>query len=660
MEKINILNVRSIPTLLGESDVIKSVLTLPGVQSVGEGSAGFNVRGGNTDQNLILIDRATIYYPSHFFGNFSAINSEIIGSATLYKGSMPVKYGGRISSVFEINSIEAGHEKISGSAGISPIYARINLDGPLFSKNCTFLTSFRTTYSDWLLNQINVPELYNSTAGFYDVQAKLNLRINAKNSIDLNFYHSKDRFKLHSDTSYLYNNTIGSMMLKHKYNSSLNSTTSLIASLFSYRISSLNSTDMSYDLTHHLSNISLINDFEYFTENRMRYNFGAELNFYTINPGEREAAVNSNITPISYSNERAIEYGVYAGTEYQLSGNLKMEAGIRFSGLLSLDDGTRYVYSPGLPYGEDNITDTLSLDKNTIHKAYFTPEWRISLNYSTGKYSSLKFSYNKTAQYIHMLSNSTAISPTDTWKLSDTYLLPETGHQFSAGYFRSFRRRQIDASAEIFYKRVYNIKEFKAGANLLLNDHVETEIVNGYGKSYGLELSVEKSGGRFYGRIDYTWSRTLVRSVSEFEEELINNGEYYPANFDKPHSLNLLANIKASRRLIVTTGIYYSTGRPITYPVSKYMMGDQVFLQYSEFNRYRLPYYFRTDLSVTVNSNLKKRKSFKSSLTFSLYNLTGRKNAYSIYYKSEGGRYNAYQLSIYGTVIPTITYNIDF
>ena len=289
MEKIDIMTIKTIPTLLGESDVVKSVLILPGVQSVGEGTAGFNVRGGTTDQNLILIDRATLYYPSHFFGNFSAVNSEIIESATLYKGSIPVKYGGRISSVFEINSMDGNHERISGSAGISPIYARFNLDGPFFSDKSTFVTSFRSTYSDWLLNSINVPELNQSTAGFYDIQAKLNLFLNTKNNLLVNFYRSSDRFRLHSDTSYTYHNTIGSVILEHKYNQTLKSTTSLISSFFNYEISDLNSDDRAFSMTHTLSNVSLINDFEYFTGAGLRCNFGAELNYYTINPGRTDS-----------------------------------------------------------------------------------------------------------------------------------------------------------------------------------------------------------------------------------------------------------------------------------------------------------------------------------------------------------------------------------
>jgi hypothetical protein len=430
--------------------------------------------------------------------------------------------------------------------------------------------------------------------------------------------------------------------------------------MFDYEISNVNATDQSFMLTHKLTNLSLINDFLYSRGTGIRFNYGAELNFYSVNPGERRVPEGSNITPVFASNEHALEYGIYGGTEYSLSGNLKIEAGIRLSGLLSFDDGKKYIYGANQPYEEENIIDTMNVSKYSIQKSYMQPEWRLSLSYSSGKNSSIKFSYNKTAQYIHMISNTTAVSPTDTWKLSDVYVHPETGDQVSAGYFRNFGNKRIEASGEVFYKWVSNIKQYKAGADLLLNDHIETEIMNARGKSYGLELSLEKSGGRIYGRVDYTWSRTLIKSVSGFKEELINGGEYFPANWDKPHNLNMLASLKMSRRLIVSTGIYYSTGRPVTYPVSKYMLGDQVFLQYSDYNKYRLSDYFRLDMSVTYSGNLKKNKQVHSSVTFSLYNVTSRKNAYSVYYKSEGGQYRAYQLSIFGSVIPTITYNLNF
>jgi hypothetical protein len=658
-EKIDIQTMKTIPALLGEADVMKSVLILPGVQTVGEGTAGFNVRGGSTDQNLILVDQATIYYPTHFFGNFSAINSEIVDNATLYKGSMPVKYGGRLSSVFEINTMEGNHQKLSGSAGISPLSARVNVDGPLFSKKSAFVTSFRSTYSDWVLNLMKVPELYKSKASFYDVQVKLNLYLNDNNNLLVNFYKSSDKFQLHSDTTYKYNNTLGSLILKHKFNSNLRSSTSLIYSQYDYDIANRYSATESFVLTHKLAELSLNNDFEYVRENG-KYDFGADLKYYSVNPGEMIPVDNSNITPVSTLNEHALEYGLYAGIDHNITDRLKIEGGLRLSGLLSFNTGKEYIYAPDLPYTVDNILDTIATDKNSIGETYMNPEVRVSLNYYTGRYSSVKFSYNKTAQYIHMLSNTTAISPTDTWKLSDKFLPPATANQFSVGYFKSLRRDLVNLSAEVYYKLMNNVKQYKAGADLLLNDHIETEVVNGKAKSYGLELSAEKTGGRVYGRIDYTYSRTLIKSVSPYKEDLINEGEYFPANYDKPHNLNILATLKATRRIVFSTNIAYSTGRPITYPIAKYMLDNQVFLQYSKYNQYRIPDYFRTDLSLIVYGSLKKDQRFHSWVTFSLYNLTARKNAYSVYFQSGGGTYDAYQLSIYGTIIPSITYNLRF
>ena len=659
-EKIDVSSLKSIPALFGEPDVIKSLITLPGVQTVGEGTAGFNVRGGKTDQNLFLIDQAPIYYPSHFFGIFSAINADIISDATLYKGSMPVRYGGRISSVLDIITRDGDPDKFSGSGGISPVSARMSIDGPFFSKNSTFLVSGRTTYSNWLLDFIDVPDLYNSQVAFYDIQAKLNLYVNEKNKLLVNFYRSMDQFQLSSDSIYEYENNIASLSWQHQINQRLSSDISLIYSGFAYSISDESNINMASRLTHSLGNTNLKSHFEYLTNKGLKYEFGSDVIFYSVNPGEREIGEFSNVLPIYSEDERAIELGIYAGNEFFIADRLKIEAGLRLSGLLSLNNGTRYIYASDLPMNVDNIIDTAITKKNSIEKIYWHPEYRFSANYPVNRYSSIKFSYNKTAQYIHMLTNTTAISPTDTWKLSDIYLQPQVGHQVSAGYFRNFNNNNIETSVEVFYKLMHHMKEYKAGADLLLNDHIETEIIDGDGKSYGAEFSIKKPGGRLNGRIDYTYSRTLIKSVTDFTEELINDGEYFPANYDKPHSLNVIANVKASRRFIFTATLNYSTGRPITYPVAKYKLGEQVILHYSKYNQYRIPDYFRMDLSLTLDGNLKKKKLFHSTFTFSLYNITARKNAYSVYFRSEGGNFEAYKLSIFGTVIPTLSYNFRF
>jgi hypothetical protein len=506
---------------------------------------------------------------------------------------------------------------------------------------------------------IKVPELYNSKASFNDVQAKLNLYLNDKNNLLVNFYRSSDKFQLHSDTTYKYNNILSSLILRHKFNSSLSSSSALVYSQYDYDIANRYSADNAFVLTHKLAELSLNNDFIY-VRNSGKYNFGVDLKYYSINPGEMIPLENSNITPVSTLDEHALEYGLYIGSEHNITGRLKIEGGLRLSGLLSYNTGKEYIYAPNLPYSVDNIVDTISNNKSSIGKTYMNPEWRVSLNYYTGRYSSIKFSYNKTAQYIHMLSNTTAISPTDTWKLSDKYLPPATANQFSVGYFKSLNGDQVNVSAEVYYKLMNDVKQYKAGADLLLNDHIETEVVNGKAKSYGLELSAEKTGGRVYGRIDYTYSRTLIKSVSPYEEDMINGGEYFPANYDKPHNLNILATLKATRRIVFTTNIAYSTGRPITYPIAKYQLGGEVFLQYSKYNQYRIPDYFRIDLSLIVYGSLRTDQRLHSWMTFSVYNLTARKNAYSVYFQSGGGTYDAYQLSIFGTIIPSVTYNLSF
>jgi hypothetical protein len=389
-------------------------------------------------------------------------------------------------------------------------------------------------------------------------------------------------------------------------------------------------------------------------------NLGGELQFYYVNPGERNIPQGSELTPFKTQNERGLEYGIFGGVEFSPVKKLKIESGVRLAGYLSLADGKKNIYTEGLPLTEDNLIETVETDVNSIEKKYFYPEFRFSSNYSLTRYTAFKFSYNVTTQFLHMLTNSAAISPTDTWKLSDEYLKPQRGHSYSAGIIKSNYQNTIEMSVEGFFKHIENIKEYKAGANLLLNDHIETEILNGTGKSYGGEFSLQKNSGQFYGRLGYTYSRTLIKTKSEFEEELINGGEYFPANYDKPHNLVVLANLEPLRGIVLSVLTNYSTGRPITYPVTKYKLGNQVILHYSDYNQYRIPDYFRIDVSLTVDRNLKKDKLFDGSWSFSVYNLTGRKNAYSVYYRSAGDHYEGYKLSIFGTAIPTITYNFKF
>lgn len=660
MEHIDMKSVKNLPRLLGEPDIINSTLILPGVATVGEGASGFNVRGGKTDQNLILIDQTPIYYPSHFFGNFSAISSDVVSDANLYKGSFPVKYGGRISSVYQINTKKGDAKKIKGAGGISPVSAKFMIEGPMKKDKSSFLLSFRSTYSDWVLNQVTVDQLYNSSVNFYDIQSKFNFKLNEKNNLTFNLYGSEDGFKLRSDTTYNYYNILASSSLETRLENNWKMQNSISLSAFGYNIASKGDSLRAFEITHSLQNYSLKNLVEKTINKNVKVNLGGELQLYFVNPGEREIPQSSELTPFSTETERGLEYGLFAGVEFSPFERLKLESGVRLAGYLSLADGQKNIYKEGLPLTEDNLIETVETDVNSIEKHYIYPEFRFASNYSLSRYTALKFSYNITTQFLHMLTNTSAISPTDTWKLSDEYLDPQRGHLLSAGFVKTNYHNTLEMSVEGFYKRMDNIKEYKAGADLLLNDHIETEILNGKGKSYGAEFSLQKNGGRFYGRMGYTYSRTLIRTESDFEEELINDGEFFPANYDKPHNLNILANLEPARGIVFSVMTSYSTGRPITYPVSKYKLGEQVILHYSDYNQFRIPDYFRIDVSLTIDRNLRKDKLIDGSWSFSVYNLTGRKNAYSVYYRSEGDHYEGYKLSIFGSAIPTVTYNFKF
>lgn len=662
MEKLEMKTIQSLPTLLGEPDIIKSVLLLPGVQTVGEGTAGFNVRGGKTDQNLILMDNTPIFYPSHFFGNFSSINPDAVEEATLFKGSIPAKYGGRISSIYEIKTKSGNLKKIKGNGGISPISLKLLMDGPIIKDKASFLLSTRGTYSDWVIDLIKKSSfLYNTKAGFFDIQGNFDYKINKENNIKLNYYVSQDRFKLRNDTLYKYLNALASLSLDHSFHENFSVNTSFNYSSFGYRISSDGNPQTAHILIHDVSLYNLRTDFTYRSHSLNPIDFGADITFYEVNPGKRlPVGGKSVIVPKIIDTERAYEYALYASDKFNLTPELTIEAGIRLSGQLVMGPGKIYLYTPDAPFKTSLIKDTVLYRKNEIIRTYLNPEYRLSVNYRINRESSVKLSCAKTNQYIHILSNTTAISPTDTWKLSDYYLTPQTGTQISIGYFRNFLNSKIETSFETYYKWIKNIKEYKPGADLLLNNHVETEIINGVGKAYGVELSVKKKTGRLNGWLSYTFSRTLLKSDTPFAEEAVNDGEYFPASYDKPHNLALWANLKISRRFRLACNTVYSTGRPITYPVGKYLLNNQTILHYSRYNQYRIPDYFRLDLSLTIEGNLKRKKLVHGTFTFSIYNITGRKNTYSIYFRGQENRVEGYKLSIFGVAIPTVTYNFKF
>ncbi len=661
VERINIRTIKQIPAVLGEADVLRAVLTLPGVTSVGEASTGFNVRGGSADQNLILFNDATIYNPSHLFGFFSAFNPDIIKSVELYKSSIPEKYGGRLSSVLDVSTRDGNSKKLSGNAGIGPLTSKLTLEGPLIKDKTTFIVSGRTTYSDWVLHLLPDKQYKNSSASFYDLNLNIAHTINSKNNLYLTGYLSNDQFRLNSDTLYKYGNRNVNLKWKHIFNNKLYSLTTAGLDHYQYSQSSKSNPINAYIFTYRLDQASFHEDFNYIPGAGHALDFGISSIYYRFQPGTMLPSGSSSlVSPNIVPKEQALESAIYAGDQYSITPDLALNVGLRYTLYNYLGPHDVYRYEPGLPRETTTIMDTLHYSEGKNIVSYKGPEYRLSLRYAFSANTSVKLSYNSLRQYIHLLSNTTAISPADIWKLSDPNISPQLGNQVSLGLYRNFRSNTIETSVEVYYKTIRNYLDYKSGANLLLNNHIETDVINTRGKAYGAELLIKKPAGKFNGWLSYTWSRTLLKVDDPLAGEIINKGNYYPASFDKPHNVNFIGNYRFSQRYSLSVTTIYSTGRPITLPIATFDLGGSQRVYYSDRNQYRIPDYFRADISFTMEGNHRIHQTFHNSWSFGVYNITARKNPYSVYFQSENGLIKGYQLSIFGTAIPFLSYNIRF
>jgi hypothetical protein len=660
VEKVNITSFRLLPTSLGESDIIKSVLLIPGVQSVGEGSAGFNVRGGSSDQNLILLYGAPVYNSSHFFGFFSAVNSDIIRDVTLYKGGIPGRYGGRISSVLDITSKDGNRKEFSGNAGISPITAHVMIEGPIKKDTLTYILTGRTTYSNWVFGLIDNASLKNSRASFYDLNGKVTYDLNKNNRIEVSSYLSHDAFRFNSDTTYSYDNNIVALRWKHFFNSRFFSFLSVNNSSYNYGVTSSSIPEEGFALAHKVNSTGFKADFNWY-QGRNEINYGADLTRYSVLPGSYQPSGDSSLViPKTIQREKALEAALYIEDKFVLTDYMSINAGVRFSSFFSYGPRSFFQYDPAFSKSRSTVVDTLNFKSQELIKTYAGPEFRASLNFRTGSRSSFKINYNRTRQYLHLLSNTTSISPTDTWKLSDYYLKPQVGDQYALGFYQMLFNNSIQTSMEVYYKQISNMLDFKGGTNLIMADNIEKDVVNVKGKAYGVELSIKRDEGRVRWSIGYTYARTFLKSIGKFSDEIINKGEWFPANFDKPNDLVATFNFLFSRRFSFSTNYTWSTGRPITYPVATYYMGDILLVHYSDRNKYRIPDYMRLDLSMKISGNLRSHKIANPHWIFSVYNLLGRQNVYSIYFKNENKRVNGYKLSVFGKAIPSVSFNFDF
>ncbi|MCE7862023.1 MAG: TonB-dependent receptor [Bacteroidetes bacterium CHB5] len=658
-EGLDIKTMKQMPLALGEADVMKVVLALPGVQSVGEGTVGLNVRGGATNQNLILLNDAVIYNPSHLFGFFSTFNPDVLKNVELFKSGFTADYGGRLASVLDVQTREGNLKKFTGSGGISPITGRLTLEGPLVKEKSSILVGIRSTYSDWLLGRLDYPSLNRSSAAFYDVTTNVNHKINNNNQILISGYLSNDKFKLSGDTTYNYSDKNASVKWKHLFHNKLLGVFTGAFSQYSYVMNSEKDSLNAFEMSFSIKQFNLKADFSYTLNGKHTLTGGIHSTLYKLSPGSLSpSGGESLVIPKELQKEKGIESALYIGDQIDVSGKLSIYLGLRYSLYQYLGAHSIYQYS-GLRE-VTNIVDTLNYAAGNAIATYHGPEPRVTARYLLSTTSSVKVSYNRTRQYIQMLSNTTAITPTDVWKLSDPFIKPQTGDQIAIGYYKNLKNSTIETSIEAYYKTMNNSVDYKDGAVLLLNNHIETDVIHAKGHAYGVEFLVKKPAGKLNGWVSYAYSRSLLQTKGNHKSETINNGEYYPSNYDKPHAVNFIGNFKFSRRINFSLNLVYSTGRPITLPIAQYYLEGSNRIYYSDRNAYRIPDYFRSDISVNIEGNHKIKKLAHSSWTVALYNLTGRRNAYSVFFVSQNGKINGYKLSVFGQPIPTITYNFKF
>lgn len=659
--RIEVQEIRNIPLVLGERDILKVATTLPGISSAGEGAVGYNIRGGKADQNLFLLDGATIYNPTHFFGIFSAINPFTTGDAQVFKGSIPAKYGGRLASVFEITTKDASTEKFQGEVSIGPVTGNVTLEIPIVQDKSGLIVGGRGSYSNWILKTLDDPVLNNSQASFYDIIAKYNHKINEKNDLNITGYYSSDLFNITIDSLYSYNNILASVNWNKQISENTRSNLTLAHSRYQFGIEFDGRNNNNFDFGFDLQESELSYGLNMRLNNNHRLDIGLSSKLYNINPGTiRPIGDESTVLPFTVNSERGLESAIYISDEWTLSEKFSINAGVRFSVFNFLGATTQRTYLPDAPLSDASVVETIEYGNNEFVETYAGPEIRVSTRYMFNPSFSVRAAYNSTLQYIHTLSNNTTASPIDTWKLSDTHIKPQRSEQYSLGFFQNLNGTAYELSLEGYYKNLDNTLDYKVGGQLLLNEFVETEVLQGDGKAYGVEFLIKKNEGRLNGWLGYTYSRTFYRLDSEFPEERVNRGEFFPANFDKPHDISLVLNYKLTRRFSFSGNFVYQTGRPVTYPVGAFQEGGNNYVLYSDRNQFRIPDYFRLDLGINIEGNHRIQKFAHSFWNISVYNVLGRNNPYSVFFVTENGQIKAYQSSIFAVPVPTITYNFRF
>lgn len=667
--RIDAKAIKELPVTMGETDIIRSVTLMPGVQSVGEFGTGFNVRGGSADQNLILMEDLPVFNPSHVFGLISIVNPDDVSNVTLLKAGIPSKYGERASSVMDIKMGGSPADKFTAKGGIGLISSRLNMKLPLFNKKVVLSVGARSSYSDWILKRLPDVELKNSSAGFYDLNAMLTISPNSSNRISFFGYVSDDNFEFSATTRYKYANYMGGAKWSHVFNSYLSTTAMVGRSIYGLNIEE----DVNKPLEISKINTGVVYDcfkwnFSWAMFLKNSVDIGINAIRYNNSPGELKPGLEQSIVmPKKLQEENAYELSAYLSDNYSVTDKLNIEAGIRYTRYMLIGPYQMRTFKPDMPQLADNVLEVKDYKKDDIAYSHNGIEPRLSIIYKLNTESSVKASYSKMHQYFNLVSNTSVMAPTDVWKLSDNNILPLICNQVAVGYYRNFMKKALEASVEVYYKKLDNVSEYKEGAKLLMNESLETDLIPAKGFNYGIELYVKKISGRLTGWASYTYSRSIRQTTSPFDEEKIKNNETFNSNYDRPHNFISVANYHISRRWRFSATFMLNSGRPVTLPEMKYFYQGNQLIYYSDRNEYRLPYYHRLDVSITLDESLRLKKKWKGSWSLSIVNLYSRKNAYSTFYQKEMAgesnnykTFSLYKLYIIGRPLPTLTYNFTF
>lgn len=641
--------VKNVPVVFGERDLLKTIQLLPGVQSGGEGSSNFYVRGGGGDQNLILLDEATVYNASHLLGFFSTFNSDAIKDVQLYKGGIPSQFGGRISSVMDITMMDGNQKELTTEGGIGLIASRLKVEAPLIKDKSSFMISGRRTYADMFLKLSNDDDVKNSKLYFYDLNAKLNFRFNDKNTLYLSGYFGKDDLGYSDLFNFDWGNATATVRWNHIFNDKLFGNTSLIYSDFSYNVQ-VSSDDSNFGIASKIRNWNLKQDFSYYQNPISTWRFGVHAVQQSIYPASITAGENTSVNSVDVDSRQGIEAAAYVSHTWSPTDRVSLLYGVRVNDFMVMGPGTFYTYD-----GDGEVVAEQYYGRGAIAKHYLTIEPRFSASFMLSERHSIKASYNRIAQNLHQLTNTTASLPTDQYVVSSLNIKPQIADQVAVGYFRNFKDNRYEFSLETYFKHMDNQIDFRNGADLQANQYLEGDLLYGIGRSYGIEAYLRKSTGKLHGWISYT----LARSERKFDE--IDNGQWFRARQDRTHDVSVVGMYELTKKWTLGATFVYQTGNAVTFPSGKYEVDGKTMFYYTERNGYRMPNYHRLDLSATYEPVV-SNKRFRSSWTFGVYNAYNRKNAYIIDFRENKNNTNiteAYKIALFG-IIPSVTWNFKF